>query len=125
MKKALLIFAGILCFCVIVFIVLVLRPIYNVTLEDSIKVSGEVSMIFENGKSYDISFRLKGDSNFYYINRGAQNGLDALALNDSLQNKKITLYYADHWTPLDPKGRVRHITRVLYNEQLLYDEIKE
>lgn len=75
----------------------------------------------------DISFTIKNDSNFYYINRGAENGLNAVALNDSLQNKEITLYYADRWKPnwilADPNRDVRYITRIEYKEQIIYDEI--
>lgn len=48
-------------------------------------------------------------------------------MNDSLQNKEITLYYANRWKPnwilADPNRDVRHITRIEYKGQIIYDEI--
>ena len=122
MPKALKIIAVIVILFIVFIFGFVFRPIGFVTLSNSTKVSGETEAIFD-GSSYDISFRIKNDSNFYYVNRGAENGLNAEALNDSLQNKEITLYYVSPWSLINPERRVRHITRVLYNGQIIYDEI--
>ncbi|MBO6515761.1 MAG: hypothetical protein JJ975_04340, partial [Bacteroidia bacterium] len=49
--------------------------------------------------------------------------LDLSDLQKQLNGKSVVLYYADHWTPLDPKGRSRHITRLEFENQVLYNEI--
>ena len=128
MTKTFKISAGIIFVFIIFLFGFVFTPIGIVTLANSVKISGEVKEIYESS-SHDISFSIKGDSNFYYINRGSENGLNAVALNDSLQNKAITLFYAGNkrllskWALRDPNRDVRHITRIEYKGQIIYDEI--
>jgi hypothetical protein len=100
--------------------VLVLRPIIP-SEGDSIRVEGFVSSVFEGGVK-DACFRLKGDNANYYINRGLENGLFLDSLKQRLLNQRISIFYADHWTPLDPEHRSRHITRLEYGSEVLYSE---
>lgn len=105
--------------------ILSFRPIFNPTLDDSEIINGEVLTIREVGKTLDISIRLKNDEHNYYINRGIESGLNPDELNKKLANKEITIYFAKHWTLLDPYGKSKHITRITHNGTIIYDEITE
>lgn len=100
------------------------RPITTLHISDCKSSSGIVQSIVAHEGSKDISIRI-GDKGRYYINRGLEAGLTETFLKDKLLNKEIVIHYADHWTPLDPSGLVRHIARVSYGEEIVYDEIIE
>lgn len=108
----------------LVLAVVSLIPISNPSLEDSEKTTGEVELIAEEGGPFDIQIRVNNDDRVYYINRGAENGLDAKKLNKALAGSEIEIHYANHWTPLDPFGKMKHITRLSHNGTVFYDEIE-
>ena len=106
-----------------VFIMLILRPISNPTASNSILIHGEVLSIEKGGGEGDILIRLKEDESSYYINRGLKKGVELNNLKEKLVEEKITIRYADHWSPIDPENRIRHITELKYNNQILYTEL--
>jgi len=108
----------------IILIVLILRPITTLYIDDCIEATGTVNYIKAYDKSKDIHIRI-GDGGRYYINRGLEKGLTEIDLISTIMDKEVTIHYANHWTPLDPKGIGRHVARVTYGEEILYDEIKE
>lgn len=108
----------------ILLIVLAFRPITSLHIEDCIKVSGITTKVWANEKSKDINIRI-GDGGHYYINRGLEHGVSESIFTNKIMGKEIIIHYADHWTPLDPSGTVRHVARVSYGEEILYDEILE
>lgn len=108
----------------ITLIVLILRPITTLYIDDCIEVTGTVNYIKAYDKSKDIHIRI-GDGGRYYINQGLERGLTEIDLISTIMSKEVTIHYADHWTPLDPKRIGRHVARVTYGEEVLYDEIKE
>jgi hypothetical protein len=68
------------------------------------------------GPSYDIIFH--SDSNdFYYINRGLENGLELDALRDSLLNKSVNLHLANTLV-----GSSNHIAQLSVDGQVVYTE---
>ncbi len=101
---------------------MVLRPITSLRMSNCKIASGTVLSIVAHEGSKDINIRI-GDEGRYYINRGLESGLTESDLISKVMGKEITIHYADHWTPLDPSGKVRHIARVSYGEEILYDEI--
>ena len=103
---------------------MVFRPIMNVHLDECIKVTGTVEQIRDNG-NFDIGIHLKNDHRHFYINRGQEQGLKVDSLSSLLTGQEIELLYVDHWTPLDPKGNVRHVARVVFQGINLFDEIVE
>ncbi len=108
----------------LVLAVVSLIPISNPSLEDSEKTTGEVELFAEEGGPFDIQIRVNNDDRVYYVNRGAENGLDANELNKALAGNEIEIHYANHWTPLDPFGKMRHITCLSHNGTIFYDEIE-
>lgn len=104
--------------------ILALRPITTLHKDDCISVDGVIIKVWGHEKSKDINIRI-GDGRHYYINRGLEKGLIESQFSKKIMNKEITIHYADHWTPLDPSGKVRHVARVSHGEEILYDEIVE
>jgi len=106
----------------LIFVMLALRPIYNVSTDDCSSVSGELVNLYEAGE-HDVFFQLRGDERRFYINRGLENGLTLNELKAELLNQPITLTYVNHWTPLDPMNQVRHVAELSYQGNILYSEI--
>jgi|SRR5690554_875211 len=100
-----------------------LIPISNPTLEDSEMTTGKVEAIAEKGGPFDIQIHVNNDGRIYYVNRGAEKGLDPRELNEALRGNQIEIYYSDCLTPLDPFGKLKHITRINQNGTLIYNEI--
>lgn len=110
---------------VVLFVIMALRPIYKPTLEQCALVKGELISIAEAGGPADVAIRLRDDVHRYYINRGIDRGINALALNTELVDNEVEVYYVKHWTPLDPMGTMRHVSRVVYNGAIIYDGIEK
>ena len=85
---------------------------------------GMITYIFNNG-NYDIGLSIEGDKSLYYINRGLEHGLDINSLKQHFLNKRLKVYYADVFTILDPKGRMRHVNQLRLGDSLVYTELKE
>ena len=103
------------------FMLLALRPV-NIDLDDSYEISGYVLSVKETGGPGDIFLTLEDDETRYYINRGAQNGLNISELQRVLTHKKVTIFHADHWTPIDPLGGKQHILKLMKGNKIVYDE---
>ena len=74
-----------------------------------------VSQISE-GTSYDIMFTAT-NGDFYYINRGLEQGLDLEQLQDQLLNKKVNLHLAKTIA-----GTSNHIAQLAMNSEVIYTE---
>lgn len=104
----------------IVFLVLALRPVNTDEANREI-ITGTVEQIYDIS-SGDIIFKLQDKPTEYYINRGKQQGLFTDELRADLLNIEVKIEYADHWTPLDPRGRHKHITGLIINGVDIYRE---
>jgi hypothetical protein len=98
-----------------------LRPVPTVTEKECLVIKGTVTNIYEGGVK-DVVFVLKGQKETYYINRGIEQGLDLNALKKQLEGKEITIKYPDHWSLLNPNGRLRHIGKVEFEGKTIYNE---
>jgi hypothetical protein len=110
--------------CLLVFFLLVgfsILPSPNP--QNCVKVSAEVSKVFEGGGENDIVIFLKDDPNYYYINRGLERGLELEQLKEQISNNTVTLIYIKHWSPLNPMNRTRHIAKLMSRETILYSEL--
>lgn len=101
--------------------ILILRPVSVSDESDCHLVEGTVVKIHEGGEN-DIVFRLKNDSKIYYINRGLEAGLTLDGVSEKVMAREVSIWYAKHWTPLDPTGRINHISKVTLNEEVLFTE---
>lgn len=97
-----------------------LLPIRNLTAQDCLTTEGTVIIIEGRGGVGDIFFTLEGDGDkFYYINRGEEAGLTP----QNLDGRYILIRYADHWTPLDPFSKNRHVAELVMADRILYSEL--
>lgn len=103
--------------------VLIFRPVPIVAEEEAIVVQGTVSSIYESGVK-DISIKLKDVPTLFYINRGLEQGLIIDSLRKKLLKKSVTIKYPDYWTPLDWNNRIKHISKLEFNQEVLFNELK-
>ena len=94
----------------ILLLVLVFRPISNPKEGDCSRIV--VTLVgYGYSKHKDIHFKISENDNMYYLNRVNQPDSVFTAL-DTLVGKRIVLYPVNHWSLLNPRGRVNHVARV-------------
>ena len=103
--------------------VLVLRPVPIVSEDKAITEKGIVTNIYEGGTN-DIVFRLENNKRKCYINRGLEEGLELNNLREKLVGNQIVLKYPKYWTPLDWNDKIKHISKVEFNDEILFNELK-
>ncbi len=100
--------------------ILTLRPIENITAGDCRTAEGTIILLDDRGGEGDIYFALEGDTDVrYYINRGVESGVDPRAID----GRYVLLRYADHWSPMDPFGKNRHVAELIISDQVFYSEL--
>lgn len=120
MKKIIII--GFILLVVVSGFLLFFRPVPIVTEDEAMLVSGIVSDIYE-GTAKDVVFRLSGDDIIYYVNRGVEHGLEIETLKKELIGNQVTFKYPDHRTPLNRNNKTRHISKVEFDNKVLYNEL--
>lgn len=105
--------------------ILAIRPLPPASWDNSRKVEGTISRVFEGGGEADIVFQLATDHNYYYINRGTEHGLVTDTLSHALTDQQVVVYYIDQWSILDPSNTSRHVSRLVYADSVVYNEIPE
>lgn len=119
MKKVILFFGGaFFLVCILIF-----RPVPIVEESRAIVVEGIVSSVYEGGEN-DVVLTLVGVDQRYYINRGLEGGLVLSELKEDLIEKKVTMKYPRYWTPLDWNNEIRHISKLEFNGDVLFNELK-
>ena len=103
-------------------VILIFWPVPIVSEDKAVVVEGVVSNIYERGVK-DIVFRLKGDNTAYYINRGLEHGLTIEDLKEKLVGNHVMLKYPKYWTPLDWNNKNRHISKLEFNSDVLFNEL--
>lgn len=104
--------------------ILALRPLPKATAKNCIKHTGTVLQILPGKGKGDIVIKLANDNNFYYINRGLDNGLKLTDLQNKLVNQPVELLTIKHWTPLDPGAKTKHIAQLTQNGHVVYSELQ-
>ncbi len=104
----------------LILISLFLIPV-NTSKSNSVSVSGIVSHLREGGEK-DLVINLENSQGILYINRGLENGLNLNELTKKLIGNEVTLHYAKHWSLLNTKMRMKHITQLEFRGDTLYSE---
>ena len=100
----------------------ILRPVPTPAEKDCFVVKGTVAHIYEGGVK-DVVFVLNGQKQYFYINRGLEQGLNLAVLKKQLHGKEIIIKYPDYWSLLDPGKSIRHISKVEYAGKTVFSEI--
>ena len=109
---------------VLIIAVLIFRTVPIVTEKNTISESGIVKEIYAN-KGNDIIFILENVQRRFYINRGLEMGLELTDLKKRLIGNLIVVKYPKYWTPLDWNDKIKHISKVEFNHEMLFNELKE
>ena len=113
-----LILAGV----VLTLFVMIFRPVPVPAESECLVVNGTVVNIVESG-THDVVFRLQGRGESFYVNRGLERGLSIKSLRETLLAQEVTIKYPDYWTPLDPSGGVRHISKIEHRGNVVFSEL--
>ena len=108
----------------LIIVVLVFRPVPIVSESKAISESGIVTEIYSN-KGHDILFIMENNNRKFYINRGLENGLELNNLRKKLIGNAIIVKYPKYWTPLDWNNSIRHISKVEFKDEVIFNELKE
>lgn len=100
---------------------LILRPVPSATDGEQLTETGTVVAIYEAGEK-DIVFQVSDTDQRFYINRGLEKGLNIPLLRVTLLNQPVTFSYPSYWTPLDPRNDDRHVNRIEFAGELIYEE---
>ena len=109
---------------IVLLAVLILRPVPIVSESKAISESGIVKEIYTN-KGNDIIFIMEHIERRFYINRGLEHGLELNNLKEKLIGNPIVVKYPDYWTPLDWNNSIRHLSKVEYKDEVLFNELKK
>lgn len=101
----------------------IFRPVPIVAESKAIVQRGIVAHIYEGGVN-DVVFRLEDNKCRYYINRGLENGLEIQNLRERLIGNEVVIKYPIYWTPLDWNNTVRHMSKLEFQDEVLFNELK-
>lgn len=124
-SKSTQLLSGLFIIIITIALVVTLKPLPQPTPDNCGMVTGEVVKIIEGEGKNDILINLKGDKNYYYVNRGLERGLKLEDLKSQLSNNDITLYYIKNWSFLDPYSQTKHIARLDIDGRNIYNEMNE
>ena len=108
---------------ILIIAVLIFRPVPIVSESNAISEIGIVREIYSN-KGNDIIFVMENTDRRFYINRGLENGLGLNNLKEKLIGNSIVVKYPKYWTPLDWNDKIKHISKVEFNNEILFNELK-
>jgi len=108
---------------ILIIAVLIFRPVPIVSESNAISEIGIVREIYSN-KGNDIIFVMENTDRRFYINRGLENGLELNNLKEKLIGNSIVVKYPKYWTPLDWNDKIKHISKVEFNNEILFNELK-
>ena len=103
--------------------VLIFRPVPIVSESKAISEIGIVKEIYSN-KGNDVIFVMLNTDRKFYINRGLENGLKLNNLKEKLIGKSIVMKYPKYWTPLDWNNSIRHLSKVEFKNEIIFNELK-
>ena len=103
--------------------VLIFRPVPIVSESKAISKIGIVKEIYSN-KGNDVIFVMLNTDRKFYINRGLENGLELNNLKEKLIGNSIVMKYPKYWTPLDWNNSIRHISKVEFKNEIIFNELK-
>lgn len=103
--------------------VLIFRPVPIVSESKAISEIGIVKEIYSN-KGNDVIFIMLNTDRKFYINRGLENGLELNNLKEKLIGNSIVIKYPKYWTPLDWNNSIKHISKVEFKNEIIFNELK-
>lgn len=107
----------------LIVLALVFRPVPSPSPENTIKANGTIEQVSMAGND-DLIIKLRDDDRLYYIDEGLKHGRSFSAIQGELSGKTVEIHYVKYWTPLDPLSKLKHTSKVDFNQTTLYPVIK-
>jgi len=101
-------------------VLLALRPVPVPTDENTYWVEGQV-VSAGSPCCEDIVIRLRDDTHDYYINRGMERLAAPEEFCGDLPGRSVRIRVIRHWTPLDPRGRLKSVANVVVGGEAWFD----
>ena len=118
MKKAIL---WLFLFLFMLFCLKAMQPVPSVNEGKALSKTGIVHAIYEAGEK-DVVFELKQEQQKFYINRGLENGLELVDLQNRLIGKEVTFKFPKYWTPLDWNNSIRSVLKIETKDEVIFDK---
>ena len=114
--------------CITLFLIIIVlgfltfRPIINPKEKDCSRVVGTL-VGYRYSKHLDIHIKISENDIMYYLNR-VDEPENIFRAFDTLTGKKIVLYPVNHWSLLNPRGKIKHVARVANEDEsmIIYSE---
>ena len=101
--------------------VLILRPVPILPEEELTVAEGTVALIFDGG-SKDIMFKLQESPDYFYINRGLEQGYTIGSLRDLLIGQVVVIKYPKYWS-LIGNDDVHHLSKLEFEGETIFSEL--
>lgn len=101
----------------------IFKPVPIVFEDEALIEKGIVKSISEGGPN-DVLFILENNDTRFYINRGLENGLDLNHLKEKLIGQEVVFKYPNYWTPLDWNNKIKHLSKVEFGSEIIFNELK-
>lgn len=111
-----------ICFVSIILLIMAafsFRPAPKLTADNSQVIEAKVVKVYKAGQN-DLVFELENIKGRYYINRGLESSFDLQDARKTFLGQQITIYYPQYWTIFDPLNRTHPISKIEYQEEVVY-----
>ncbi|MEJ7693565.1 hypothetical protein [Daejeonella sp.] len=102
--------------------IMTIRPVPILPEEDLMVLKGKVVGIHEGGVK-DVTIKLEGRNEIFYVNRGLERGLNLQELQAQLINQDVLIKYPDHWTLLNFNKNSVHISKIEHHGETVFSEV--
>ncbi|MEQ8471408.1 MAG: hypothetical protein RIC35_09485 [Marinoscillum sp.] len=110
----------------LLFIVLLsVQTVPKPTLENSVKIEGQLLNILADQQTKDLVFEIAGHTGTYYINRGLELEINVDELKEEILNEDVSVYYVKTSNLIANATNTQHISRIALRNKVLYDEIEQ
>ena len=118
MKKNALLITGIVTLLILGG--LILKPVPILPEEELAVAEGTVTLIFDGG-SQDIMFKLQENPDYFYINRGLEQGYTIGSLRELLVGQVVTIKYPEYWSLLGDEAH--HLSKLEFQGEVIFSEL--
>lgn len=104
----------------VVVLLFLFKPVPEIERKDALRYQGTVKELKSAGNG-DLQI-LMDDGQGFYLNEVLQAEDELLSWQLNLLNQPVELLYPDYWSPLDPAGKMKHVSELSIKDSVLFSE---